>query len=629
MEFFVFKSHPVLRILHKIQLCCPAFNRKKRIILYTLIQDGCHYFDKIQCWGYDLKIVRYMSFIGGIMKKSVVCTSYIVMLVSALFIGAFQANAQTQATVLSQDNQAIEGWGAFPSYFRRDWGSQWHMFSRPAIASAVLDSLGLSTLRLDIQPRFYNSVTGLLDETQLIDLKDQIKLWTVRSKTDYMISIWSPPAAFKNPAHINGTDQSGVVTNLRVDKEADYIQFIVRVLTWVKNESLPLPVALSLQNEPTYAPSYDGCTYDSIQYARVNINLRSALNSAGMQSVQLIGGEGNNYWDSFVITNELKNPATRDAISVMASHTYDIWSNSNQYHWDYASDMGKSVGKPYWMTEYCPEYTGNGVYKENASELEWTLGGTRRFLRELRHTPVVRYYFWKAYSGSTITYNAGTLLSGDQTPEWSRMARVIQAIYRNAPVGSKIRYMSTTDTQLKAGESNFIDMIGFIAPQAMTVVLVNPLSTTKSLTVNGLTGTNANVLRPTDPDTSMNKGTVTITNNSAALSLPAQSVTVLVTNAGNGQTPVNQAPVVNAGTVKTITLPSLRKQITAINNTITIALHGAYTLKLYGPNGKILGRCAGNQPTVWNVGNTSAGIYFVEVLYGSTRQMISYPVVRN
>lgn len=452
-------------------------------------------------------------------------------------------HAQTRASVQSQDQQTIEAWGAYPSFNRSDWGPEFTIYNRPAFETAIYDSFNLTSVRWDLQPRFNDGGTGI-DQTEIQDLKKSLLSWTSRGHTDWFMTSFTPPAQFKDPPDINGSTANGTETHLRIDKEADYITFIINVLTWIKNNSLPLPVAFSLQNEPTYGPGYDGCVYTPAQYQRVCIALRQALDNAGIQAVKLIAGEGNNYGDTHTIIGDFANAQFKAAVSIVASHTYDVWSASDSYQWQESALMFQ-MGKPYWMTEYSPIYTGNGVMKDNGpTEIEWTLGGTRRILRELRHSGVVRYYYWQIYPGRGDVSDAGDgtgvathatsefLLYGDQTVNWIRMGRVYQAIIKNAPAGSRVRFMTTTDPNLKASNNNWIDMIALVSPQAMTVVLVNPTAQSKNLTVDGLLGTSLNVIRPTNADNAMSVGNLTITNGETPVSLPANSVTLLVTNKG-------------------------------------------------------------------------------------------------
>jgi len=444
--------------------------------------------------------------------------------------------AQTNARVLPDDHQAIEAWGAFPSYNRTDWGAAWHIFNRPWAESALYDSLNMNSIRLDLQPRYNDGATGV-NSTQMQDFKNALLQWTSRGHTDWFMSVWSPPAQFKDPADINGWSNSlNTVTHLRQDKEADYIQFIINALAWIRGQNLPLPQAFSLQNEPTYGPGYDGCVYTPEQYQRVNVALRKSLDSAGMQAIQLIGGEGNYYWDSYSITGGFADTAFARATEIVASHTYDVWSTSNADYWQESEKM-KTYGKPYWMTEYCPLSTGNGIVGDTSTtEIDWTLGGTRRILRELRHSHVSRYYFWMAYGLGQSKAGWENLMWGDTQVHWIRMGRVFQAILKYAPAGSSVRYLTTPDADLKAGENNWIDMLGFVSTQAMTVVIVNPTAFDKSITVNGLLGTSLNVIRPTNADDNMNIGSQVISNGKATVSLPAKSVTLLVTNVGSAGT---------------------------------------------------------------------------------------------
>lgn len=154
-----------------------------------------------------------------------------------------------------------------------------------------------------------------------------------------LLTVWSPPAIFKDPPTTFGTDpKTKRPAKLRRDREDDYCRYVVRVLDYLtKIKKLPVPVAYSIQNEPGYAAQqWNGTPYEAEQWARVLVLMRRTFDRSGYKKVKLIGPECGSYAESVAFmggTNapKLKNPQFRAALSGFAFHGYTRFSRRAPY----------------------------------------------------------------------------------------------------------------------------------------------------------------------------------------------------------------------------------------------------------------------------------------------------------
>jgi len=466
-----------------------------------------------------------------------------VLLFVALVLNLFPAslNAATHSvTVSSVDSQTMKGWGAFPSYFRSDWNAEsgtqnFTIFNKTQIQNALYSELGLNIIRVDLQPRSFNSTTWGLDTTALNDLKQQIQIARSYGITQYVVSVWSPPAAMKSPADIRAVTPSGQVTHLRSDMEDAFVQYAADALNWLDQQGLGKAAAFSLQNEPSATVGYDGCIYDQTQYQRVLVKLKNKFNSSGLSGVKVFGAEGqypsSNYDQLGANFSGLGNLSVKNAIDVIATHTYDQYYQEIGTLTNY-NTQAKNTGKEMWMTEWSPIDYGS-------TEIDWTINGMRHFARDLVEMEHTYWFFWRGWAHTdNNASHPENLLTGDVSPVRSKLFYVFSKLWKNAPAGSKVRKMSTTDTTLKATGSIEDDMMAFVNPSGQTVVLlVNPTTSSKTLDVKGLNGSSVKQYLTTSSQNMTDQGSFTVSGGQASnLVFPARSISVLVTS-GTGTTP--------------------------------------------------------------------------------------------
>ncbi|MDQ3815852.1 MAG: hypothetical protein M3347_18240, partial [Armatimonadota bacterium] len=210
------------------------------------------------------------------------------------------------ATVLTEPQQTIKGWGCYPSTFQTDrpTAENFHIFNRPNAQRLIFKELGISFMRCNILPNSYDAHkddgslnTRYLDAT----LVRHLKIARRYGMTKYLLTVWSPPAIFRDPPFTTGQDnKTGKVSVLKPDREDDYCRYVVKVLDYLtKKQRLAKPLAYSIQNEPDApASQWDGLAYDVAQWQRVVKMMRRTFDAGGYQDVPLIGPECSSYANS-------------------------------------------------------------------------------------------------------------------------------------------------------------------------------------------------------------------------------------------------------------------------------------------------------------------------------------------
>ncbi|MFD2611611.1 glycoside hydrolase family 30 beta sandwich domain-containing protein [Paenibacillus gansuensis] len=519
------------------------------------------------------------------------------LLFVTLVLGSFPGSshaATNSVTVSSTDSQTMKGWGAFPSYFRSDWNTEsgtqnFTIFNKSQIQSALYSELGLNIIRVDLQPRAFNAATWSLNTTALADLKQQIQIARDYGITDYVVSVWSPPAAMKDPADINGQTPSGQATHLRTDMEDAFVQYAADALNWLDQQGVGKAKAFSLQNEPSAAVGYDGCVYDQTQYQRVLVKLKNKLNNSGLSSVKVFGPEGqypSSNWNQLGTNfSGLSDTTVKNAIDVVATHTYDQYYQEIGTLTNY-NTQAKNTGKEMWMTEWSPIDYGT-------SEIDWTINGMRHFARDLVEMEHTYWFFWRGWGHTNDnSSHPENLLTGDTAPVRSKLFYVFSKLWKNAPAGSKVRKMSTTDTTLKATGSIEDDMMAFVNPSGQTVVLlVNPTTTSKTLDVKGINGNSVQQFVTTSSQNMTDSGNFTVSGGQASnLVFPARSISVLVTSGtGGGTPPVSDTSVYNFengtmhsfyGSAAAVTLSQSTTRAYSGTGSLKVSVNGSGTYKI-------------------------------------------------
>lgn len=449
---------------------------------------------------------------------------------------------QANSISVSQTNmQTIKGWGV-----------KVDMLTNATARQAELVDLGISIARIEMNHKQCNP-DGTVVVTAMDEVCGQINTVTTYN-LPYILCSWSPDYSMKDNNAVSGAGK------LRTDKEDVFVDYWLNVCNYIQNKGLPMPLAISIQNEPTLGSSdYDGMGFQGqenwnySQYYRVIKAVRNHLDSAGFTSVRLLGPEegaycrGLNWGNALAYLGGSGFPAFFDSSLKNA-----IWGcSAHSYNWGggitgIASwrDACEAWGKDKWMTEFSDVETANPA----APTYTFAIESIRRFCSDMAF---VRNNYWFWWSASQGPYTEVLL---DGTHFWKLpIYYILQKIWRNVPVGSKVRKVTSTNTALITSDNISMDAVAFVTPENKTVVvLVNFTTSDITQSVDGLTGNTANIYRSTFTQNmvhtdSLSGGTI------ESLTLPAKSVSIIITSATVGVNLLTNSGYESGSPAQTIT----------------------------------------------------------------------------
>ncbi len=437
-------------------------------------------------------------------------------------------------TINATPQQTIRGWGIYPCTIQNDRPNSelYTLWQRPNAARLIWRDLNITYWRSEILPGSYDARLddGSLDVKTLDEsLVRQIKLAKSYGQTRYILSVWSPPAPFKTPATSKGMKAKKVAV-LRPAREADYCRFIARVLKHLQARKLPLPFAFSVQNEPNYAPElWNGTRLSPAQWQRMTVEMRAELDKNGFQNIKLIGPEGGSYRDSVEFVGGSSAPALNDAqfnkaLGGFAFHGYTLFSK-HQPDLDNLREVAlkmQRAGKPIWQSEW-------SIPSDKPDPLDHVLQTAQRLGRE---TAFVSCNYWSWWQGYYPRHPKGeVLITGrdDAHLHISKTYKFLQCLWKNAPAGSVVHRIESSDAQLSGFDADKVQCVAFENGARQTVLLVNPTDKAKAIQLRGLT---AATFKPYLTDETRDMAAqppITVGDGAANWSLPPRCVCVVTT----------------------------------------------------------------------------------------------------
>lgn len=437
-------------------------------------------------------------------------------------------------TVSPAPQQTIRGWGIYPCTIQNDRANAdlYTLWNRPNAARLIWHDLNPTFWRCEILPGSYDATRddGSLDRKYLDEsLARQIQLARSFGQTRYILSVWSPPAPFKSPPTTRGIDPKTKRDSfLRRERESDYCRFVARVLSYLKQKKLPLPFALSVQNEPGFAaPLWNGTAMKPEQWARLIIEMRAVLDENGFQNVQLIGPEGGSYQMSVAFVGGsdapvLKDARLRAALGGFAFHGYTIGSKYPPHLENLRSvalEMQRA-NKSVWMSEW-------SIPSDKPDPLDHVLETAQRLARETSFIPC---NYWTWWQGWYFRHPKGEVLltgSDDKHLHISKTFWMLRRLWASAPAGSVVHRMSSSAPQLSGFDAQKVQCVAFQSGARQTLLLVNPTTKSKALELRGLTGRTATpFLTDQTRDMAAQTGLV-VSGGSTKWTLPPRSVAVV------------------------------------------------------------------------------------------------------
>jgi len=228
------------------------------------------------------------------------------------------------------------GWGVFPRTSARDT----ELLFNPDTG------LGLNILRIMIMPSNTDiSVTmKALTNGDRPDYYENVKI--VNKYGGYVLaSPWSPPKEWKSNNSLLGNG------SLNKEHYQDYADYLKSFAQNMYENGAPI-YAVSIQNEPNFEASYDGCLWSPddmknffLQAGHFTDGVKGFGGGREIPSVRTMNGESMN--NPNINNAALDNPESRAVIDIIGRHAYGERVNRYDRAIDHPADP-----KEVWMTEH-------------------------------------------------------------------------------------------------------------------------------------------------------------------------------------------------------------------------------------------------------------------------------------
>lgn len=327
---------------------------------------------------------------------------------------------------------------------------------------------------------------------------------------NYMVSTWSPPAWMKDN---NSCTNGGHV------RPQFYPDLAALKIQWLQNAKAQLGFEAkveSVQNEPNMRTTYESCEWTTSELsAFVANNFQTALAASGLTSKIMLPEPA--YYSSFDAnwgTPLLNDPATRAAVSIVATHGYGR-----------TDDLSKpcasctQYNKPIWQTE---DSNLDGKYNGSIDDgLTWST----EIYKALNGGRFSAWFYWWVM---TLNNNNEGLLNVDPATD------SVQAPKRLYVMGQFSRFIRPGAVALASTSSDSTLQVTAVRPTSgsVTIVLANTGRSAHTVTVNlnGLSGVPA-TLTPHRTSASENQtqlAPVGVSSGAFTITVPSKSVVTVV-----------------------------------------------------------------------------------------------------
>ena len=143
-------------------------------------------------------------------------------------------------------------------------------------------------------------------------------------------SPWSPPARMKTNNNIIGG-------KLIPDSAAAYAKYLNDFADYMANNGAPL-YSISVQNEPDWEPTYEGCVWTASEMTSFIKNQGAAITATRLMAPELVNNNQN------YVGTILSDDAAVANLDILATHIYGGGIIDNSF--------AKSKNKEVWMTEH-------------------------------------------------------------------------------------------------------------------------------------------------------------------------------------------------------------------------------------------------------------------------------------
>lgn len=432
-----------------------------------------------------------------------------------------KASGNIQVNIGSTLRQDVRGWGVTNTcqyYERKD---------QRAGDSQTFHELGVTILRYEL-PANTGNADGSINEWYIDTYCDIIKQGIDNGVSQYMFAVWEPPA---------GIDDDG------------YVKWVVNIFDYIsKKRHMPLPVAFSMQNEPSMSQvPWATQNYTAETYVRRFLALNEGLEEAGYGDVKLLATETGNiseieqqFGKDFVQFE--KHPEFYDAIDAYCFHGYGNEAAGNYISKFESTPVSrfKMLAEKYpkdelWQTEF-------GTISRVKAD-DQLIPVAQLFNGHMEYLGCDYWFYWGSYNETDNPMYAnedygdyGSLYWGgpNKKEKMNRRGELFSTIFKNVPVGSYVAPIKIGGTVSEHGsfetEGKYMDVCAFDTKHGSVVVFVNQNFEDKTYDFNNLTGVGAKIYTWEAPDKMMTVSEdMQFSNGSLKnITIPARSTNVIV-----------------------------------------------------------------------------------------------------
>lgn len=218
----------------------------------------------------------------------------------------------------AQNNQTIQGFGC-ATVFTPPNTTQYTSDEFDRLFGTGNGKVGLSLLRIRVAS----------DEAWRAVELNHAK-WAKQNGALIFATPWSPPASMK-------TNSSIIGGSLKPDSSAAYAKYLNDFANYMAANGAPL-YAVSVQNEPDWNPSYEGCQWTATEMTNFLKNHGQLITATKLMAPELVNN------NQTYINTILGDNAAVANVDILGAHIYGGGIVEN--------NTAKSLNKEVWMTEH-------------------------------------------------------------------------------------------------------------------------------------------------------------------------------------------------------------------------------------------------------------------------------------
>ena len=264
-------------------------------------------------------------------------------------------------------------------------------------------------------------------------------------------SPWSMPAAWKTNNSTVGTG------SLKEENYGDYAAYLNRFATLMRENGAELD-AVSIQNEPDWDVSYDGCRWTPAQITKFLKEHRSSI-QCKIIVPETVGLSNENYVNTLIADDVI------DQFDIYAGHQYGGVGTAHQK----IAEKGKEV----WMTEYLINWNENAT-----RNFQWSLDAFD-FTKAINNCMLSNVNAWINYSAKRFYGMLGDGQYGTVNGAVTKRGYLLSHYAQYVTGATRIENTWKDDSNALDG-SSYLSVTG----DSIIAIVINPSNNAYTLTVD-------------------------------------------------------------------------------------------------------------------------------------------------